>query len=69
MKPILDTPRLVLREMSLDRQRVIALIRPENVPSQGVALKIGLQPELDRVQHTGFEHLVFSFSRDARKYR
>ena len=29
---------------AMGRQRVIALIRPENVPSQGVARKLGLQP-------------------------
>jgi [ribosomal protein S5]-alanine N-acetyltransferase len=51
----------------LGRQRVIALIRPENVPSQEVARKLGLQPEPDRVQHGGFEHMVFSLSRDAGK--
>jgi [ribosomal protein S5]-alanine N-acetyltransferase len=52
---------------ALDRQRVIALIRPENVPSQGVARKIGLQPEPDRIQHSGFDHIVFATSRDAGK--
>ncbi len=51
----------------LGRQRVISLIRPENVPSQGVARKLGMQPGLDRVQHRGFEHFVFSVSRDAAK--
>ena len=51
----------------LGRQRVIALIRPENVPSQEVARKLGLQPEPDRVQHSGFEHIVFSVSRPARQ--
>jgi RimJ/RimL family protein N-acetyltransferase len=49
----------------LGRQRVIALIRPENVPSQGVARKLGLQPEADRIQHSGFEHVVYAMSRDA----
>ena len=47
------------------RQRVIALIRPENVPSQGVAQKLGMTQEPCRVQHGGFEHLVFSISRAA----
>jgi [ribosomal protein S5]-alanine N-acetyltransferase len=47
-----------------DRQRVIALIRPENTPSQAVARKLGMSPELQTVQHSGFEHLVFSVSRD-----
>ena len=49
----------------LGRQRVIALIRPENVPSQGVAVKLGMTPEPYRVQHSGFEHMVFSVTRDA----
>jgi RimJ/RimL family protein N-acetyltransferase len=44
----------------LHRQRVIALIRPANVPSQGVAWKLGLKPEPGLVQHGGFEHLVFA---------
>jgi [ribosomal protein S5]-alanine N-acetyltransferase len=47
----------------LDHQRVISLIRPENEPSQGVAGKLGMQPELLRVQHGGFEHRVFSVCR------
>ena len=51
----------------LGRQRVIALIRPENVPSQGVARKLGMTPEPDRIWHSRFEHLVFSVSRDAEK--
>ena len=40
--------------------RVISLIRPENLPSQGVARKIGMRPETGLVQHGGFEHIVFS---------
>lgn len=44
---------------ALGSDRVISLIRPENVPSQGVARKIGLRPEPGLVQHGGFEHLVF----------
>jgi RimJ/RimL family protein N-acetyltransferase len=44
----------------LGSQRVISLIRPENLPSQGVARKIGLRPEPGFVQHGGFEHIVFS---------
>ncbi len=51
----------------LSRQRVVALIRPENVPSLGVALKLGMQPEPDRIWHSKFEHIVFSVSRDAGK--
>jgi len=44
----------------LGSQRVISLIRPENLPSHGVARKIGLQPEPGLVQHGMFEHIVFS---------
>jgi RimJ/RimL family protein N-acetyltransferase len=83
---VLETERLLLREMSLDDldfvaemladateaaiasrdhaferlglRRVISLIRPENTPSQAVALRIGMQPER-RSQHAGFEHIVF----------
>ena len=51
----------------LDRQRVIALIRPENVPSIGVARKLGLEEEPDRIQHSGFEHIVLSLARNAEK--
>ena len=49
------------------RQRVIALIRPENTPSLAVARKLGMQPEPDRVEHSGFEHIVFTVSRYAGK--
>jgi [ribosomal protein S5]-alanine N-acetyltransferase len=44
----------------LGSKGVIALVRPENLPSQGVARKIGLKPEPGLVQHGGFEHIVFS---------
>jgi RimJ/RimL family protein N-acetyltransferase len=53
----------------LGRQRVIALIRPDNIPSLGVARKLGMQPEPDRVWHSKFEHVVFAVSRDAGKPR
>ena len=49
----------------LGRERVIALVRPENVPSQGVARKLGMQPESYTVQHSTFTHLVFSILRTA----
>jgi len=48
----------------LGSHRVISLIRPENVPSQGVARKIGLQPEPGLVQHGGFVHIIFSTTLD-----
>jgi len=44
----------------LNSPRVIALVRPENLPSQGVAQKIGLQPQPGLVQHGGYEHIVFA---------
>ncbi len=50
---------------ALRRQRVIALVRPENVPSQGVARKLGMRLEPGIVQHGGFAHIVFSVSRDS----
>ena len=50
-----------------DRQRVVALIRPENVSSQKVARKLGMQPEPNQIQHSGFEHMVFSITRDVGK--
>ncbi len=40
-------------------RRVISLIRPENVPSQGVAGKLGMEPERE-VQFRGFKHIVFA---------
>jgi [ribosomal protein S5]-alanine N-acetyltransferase len=83
MTTILETPRLALREMSLERRglaseaalgvrawafetrghdRVISLIRPENLPSQGVARKLGMTPE-KRAQFYGMEHIVFAVRR------
>lgn len=46
----------------MGRPRVITLVRPENVPSAGVALKLGMVEE-KRVMHEGYEHIVFSASR------
>jgi len=46
------------------KERVIALVRPENVPSQGVALKIGMRPE-GSAQYEGFLHLIFVARRSA----
>ncbi len=47
---------------TVGRARVISLVRPENVPSQGVARKLGMEPE-KRTMYEGFEHLVFHVSR------
>jgi RimJ/RimL family protein N-acetyltransferase len=42
---------------------VVSLIRPENIPSQGVARKIGMRREDRVVQHGSFDHWVFSRDR------
>jgi len=47
---------------TLDKPRVISLIRPENVPSQGVARKLGMTVEKS-VVHWGRDHLVFARAR------
>jgi RimJ/RimL family protein N-acetyltransferase len=41
--------------------RVISLIRPENTPSQRVALRLGMGAT-ERVQFAGLEHLVFALA-------
>ncbi len=41
--------------------RVISLVRPENVPSQGVALKLGAKVEKE-IQFKGLRHFVFVHS-------
>jgi ribosomal-protein-alanine N-acetyltransferase len=47
---------------ALGKERVISLIRPENVPSQGVANRVGLRPGR-RTLFAGLEHIVFSLDR------
>jgi RimJ/RimL family protein N-acetyltransferase len=42
--------------------RVISLIRPVNIPSQRVALRIGMKPE-KLTNFRGLEHLVFAAAR------
>jgi RimJ/RimL family protein N-acetyltransferase len=42
----------------LGEERIIALIRPENLPSQGVARKLGMRVE-KMTRHANFDHLVF----------
>jgi ribosomal-protein-alanine N-acetyltransferase len=42
--------------------RVISLIRPENVPSQRVAGRVGMAPT-ERIQFAGLEHIVFALAR------
>jgi RimJ/RimL family protein N-acetyltransferase len=48
----------------LRQSRVVSLIRAENVPSQGVALKIGMRREPGLiVEQAGFAHWVFAIDR------
>jgi ribosomal-protein-alanine N-acetyltransferase len=47
---------------TLGLERVISLIRPENLPSQGVARKLGMAPGR-RVQFHELEHIVFAVRR------
>lgn len=44
---------------TLGLPRVISLIRPKNLPSQGVAGKLGMKPE-KRTMFRDLEHIVFS---------
>jgi ribosomal-protein-alanine N-acetyltransferase len=43
---------------TLGERRIIALVRPENLPSQGLARKLGMTVE-KRTRHADFDHLVF----------
>jgi RimJ/RimL family protein N-acetyltransferase len=47
---------------NLGKPRVIALIRPGNIPSLRIALKLGMLPE-QLVTYTGSEHLLLAVSR------
>jgi RimJ/RimL family protein N-acetyltransferase len=42
--------------------RLIAIILPENVPSQGVARRLGMEVEKES-EHAGRRHLIFSMAR------
>jgi RimJ/RimL family protein N-acetyltransferase len=46
------------------KQRVIALIRPENAPSQAVARRLGMQPGRS-IMFADFEHIIFAIDRAA----
>jgi RimJ/RimL family protein N-acetyltransferase len=48
-----------------DVDEVVALIRPENVPSQGVVRRLGLRPE-GAVLHAGLVHVVWHARRETR---
>lgn len=43
----------------LDLTRVITLVRPENLPSLGVARKLGMTPERE-VEFKGYKHILLS---------
>lgn len=47
-----------------DQEEVISLIRPENIPSQGVARKMGMAPNHE-TDWRGYRHLVFVVRREA----
>ena len=47
------------------KSRVIALIRPENEPSLGVARRLGLRPE-KRTIYAGLVHVVYTGGREDR---
>ena len=47
---------------NLEEDHVISLIRPENVPSQGVAYRIGMAPVRRAIFH-GYDHHVFRMQR------
>lgn len=49
----------------LGRERVVALIRPENAPSQGVARKLGMRVA-GQCQHGGYAHDVWAITRAER---
>lgn len=44
------------------KKRVISLIRPVNIPSQRVALRVGMKPE-KLTKFRDFDHLVFALGR------
>jgi len=48
---------------TLNRPRVLCLIRPENEPSVGVARKIGLKTDGRIIEHFGFDHIVYTGER------
>ena len=46
---------------TLGKPRVVSLIRPDNTPSQGVAIKIGMTL-VGEADHAGLPHLVYAVS-------
>ena len=52
----------------LGKQRLVAPIRPENLPSQALARKLGMTPEPGRsILLADLEHVVFSLLRPSPK--
>jgi len=49
---------------ALGRDRLISLVRAVNVPSRGVAVKLGMRPERESQFH-GLPHLVFSVTKES----
>jgi ribosomal-protein-alanine N-acetyltransferase len=47
---------------TLGRERVISLVRPENLPSAAVARKLGMLPEKE-IMHHELKHTVFAMQR------
>lgn len=47
---------------TLGRERVISLVRPENLPSAAVARKLGMRPEKE-IMHWELRHTVFAMQR------
>ena len=47
---------------TLGKERIVVLVRPENVVSQSVARRIGVKPERE-IEFAGFVHTVFAGSR------
>jgi [ribosomal protein S5]-alanine N-acetyltransferase len=47
---------------ALHFDRVVSLIRPENLASQGVARRVGMRP-VGSTLHAGMDHLVFAVDR------
>lgn len=50
---------------TLGERYVIAPIRPENIPSQRVALKLGMEKEARTTYRAGLLHLIFSITQPA----
>ena len=48
----------------LNAPAVHSIIRPNNLPSQGVARKMQMEPRPEKIKFHGLEHLLFRISRD-----